>query len=140
MPGYVAAPDVETTDSDIPAGRPVADAVRSLPSVSASVAPTVTSGERESLYCTFWLPPASEFVATGNAWMVKLAFETSKKMFPTASILRRACVAPTFGRGTDSEPSFAVLAARTCGDARPPSGGRLIFTVAGVSRGGVGFA
>src|SRR4051812_50161288 len=118
MPGYVAAPDVETTDSDIPAGRPVADAVRSLPSVSASVAPTVTSGERESLYCTFWLPPVSEFVATGNAWMVKLAFETSKKMFPTASILRRACVQPQVRGVTRPEPSSAAVAARSCGVGR----------------------
>ncbi len=58
--------------------------------MSASVAVIVTSGESESLYCTDWLPPPSELVTTGNAWIVKSLWFTSKKMLPTASTLIRA--------------------------------------------------
>src|SRR5215210_2335118 len=61
-------------------------------------------------------------------------------MFPTASIFRRAFVVPTFGRVTDSEPSFGVLAARTCGYVRPPSVERLILTAAVLTGGRFVFA
>jgi len=60
--------------------------------------------------------------------MVKFAFETSKKMFPRASTFTRAVVVGTFGIVTASEPSFAVLAASTCGYVTPPSVDRLIPT------------
>ena len=104
----------------MPAGSPTATALRSLPSESASVAVIVTSGESESLYCTDWLPPApSELLTTGTAWIAKFAFERSKKMFPTASILTRACVVPTLGSVTGSEPSFGVLAASTSDTCNP---------------------
>ena len=49
-PGSVPAPEVEVTDSDKPAGRPVATAVRAEPADATSVAETVTC--EESLYCT----------------------------------------------------------------------------------------
>jgi hypothetical protein len=44
---------------------------------------------------------------------VKFVFETSKKMFPTASTFTRAVVVSVFGSVTTSEPSFGVLAAST---------------------------
>jgi hypothetical protein len=69
--GKVESSVVETIASDSPAGSPLADALRPGPNVSASVAVTVTSGESESLYCTDWLPPPSEFVTTGSASTVK---------------------------------------------------------------------
>src|SRR5262245_12048627 len=62
--------------------------------------------------------------------IVKSAFETSKKMLPTASTLIRASVVAMFGIVTGSEPSFAVLAAKTTGYVWPPSDDRLIFTFA----------
>ena len=49
-PGSVAAPDVETTASDMPEGSPVATAVRAEPVDATSVAETVTW--EASLYCT----------------------------------------------------------------------------------------
>ena len=60
--------------------------------------------------------------------IVKFAFETSKKTLPTASTFTRAVVVGTFGIVTASEPSFAVLAASTCGYVTPPSVETLIFT------------
>jgi hypothetical protein len=60
--------------------------------------------------------------------IVKFAFETSKKTLPSASIFTRALLVATCGIVTDSEPSFAVLAASTCGYVCPPSLERLIFT------------
>src|SRR4051794_14070076 len=51
-------------------------------------------------------------------------------MFPTASILTRAFVVATFGTVIASEPSFAVLAARTIGEVWPPSTESEIFTLA----------
>jgi hypothetical protein len=72
---------------------------------------------------------------------VKFVFETSKKMFPSASTLTRAVVVSAAGSVTSSVPSFAVLAASTSGYVRPPSeeseiltfavetGGRSVFAV-----------
>lgn len=64
------------------------------------------------------------------ATIVKLTFEISKKMFPTASTLIRAVVVGLFGIATDSEPSFGVLATTTIGNEVPPSVERVIFTLA----------
>ena len=47
--------------------------------------------------------------------MVKLAFEISKKILPTASILIRAVVVGVFGIVNTSVPSLGVLAASTVG-------------------------
>ena len=60
--------------------------------------------------------------------IVKFAFETSKKTLPSASIFTRAELVAKCGIVTASEPSFGVLAARTCGYVSPPSVDRLIFT------------
>ena len=46
---------------------------------------------------------------------MKFVFETSKKTFPTASILTRAVVVEMSGMVTSCEPSLAVLATRTYG-------------------------
>ena len=51
--------------------------------------------------------------------MLKFVFEISKKMLPTASIFIRAVVVSMSGIRTDSEPSLAVLAARTVGKGGP---------------------
>jgi hypothetical protein len=59
---------------------------------------------------------------------VKFAFETSKKMFPTASTFTRAVVVSVLGSVTTSEPSFVVLAASTVGYVCPPSVESEIFT------------
>jgi hypothetical protein len=61
------------------------------------------------------VPPLSEFVTTGTASIATLLFEMSKKMLPTASTLIRAVVVAMFGIVNASEPSFAVVAASTCG-------------------------
>src|SRR5215831_17630287 len=47
VPGSVDASEVDATESASPAGRPLAEAVRPEPSVSSSVAVTVTAGDRE---------------------------------------------------------------------------------------------
>ena len=52
---------------------------------------------------------------------MKFVFETSKKMFPTASTFTRAVVVSVFGSVTTSEPSFGVLAASTVRYLWPPS-------------------
>src|SRR5688572_11196746 len=54
----------------------------------------------------------------GVTW--KFAFETSKKMFPTASTLMRAVVVVPAGITTACEPSFGVLATSTVGNDVPP--------------------
>jgi hypothetical protein len=61
---------------------------------------------------------------------VKLAFETSKKTFATASTLTRAVVVSVAGRVTSSVPSFAVLAASTSGYVWPPSEESAMLTFA----------
>ena len=64
------------------------------------------------------------------AIMLKSVFEISKKMLPTASIFIRPVVVSMSGIRTDSEPSLAVLAARTVGKVFPPSVEREILTLA----------
>ena len=71
VPGSVDAPDVAVTASASPAGSPDAVAVRPEPTVSASLAETVTGGEIEPPYATLADPPPSEFVTTGTASTVK---------------------------------------------------------------------
>ncbi len=81
----------------------IREALSAEPSVSGSVAVTVTSGESESLYCT-WAPPAgASLLTTGTPEIVKSEFEMSKNTFPTASILTRACVVPTRHCRADSK-------------------------------------
>ena len=55
------------------------------------------------------------------AEIVKFAFETSKKTFPTASTFTRAVAVSVFGRVTTSDSSFGVVAASTVGYVWPPS-------------------
>ena len=62
--------------------------------------------------------------------IVKLAFEISKKMLPTASIFIRAVVVAVLGIVSTSEPSFGVLAANTVGKVCPPSVDKEILTLA----------
>ena len=61
---------------------------------------------------------------------MKFVFETSKKMFPTASTFTRAVVVSVFGSVTTSDPSFGVDAASTVGYVCPPSADSVIFTLA----------
>ena len=62
--------------------------------------------------------------------MVKLVLEISKKILPTASTLILAVVLGVAGMVTVSLPSFAVLAASTVGNVKPPSVDKDIFTFA----------
>ena len=62
--------------------------------------------------------------------MVKLAFEISKKIFPTASTFILAVVVGRLGMLNISEPSFVVLAINTVGKVCPPSVDKDIFTLA----------
>jgi hypothetical protein len=64
------------------------------------------------------------------AVMVKLVFEISKKILPTASIFILAVVEGVFGITNVSVPSFGVLAAKTVGKVCPPSVDKEIFTLA----------
>src|SRR5437868_3090893 len=57
-----------------------------------------------------WLVGLIETLQLVPAVIVKLAFEISKKMLPTASTLTRACVVGVFGTVTASEPSLGVVA------------------------------
>ena len=61
---------------------------------------------------------------------MKFVFETSKKMFPTASTLTRAVVVSVLGSVTTSVPSFGVLATSTIGYVCPPSVESETFTFA----------
>jgi hypothetical protein len=80
------------------------------------------------------LPFGDVTVSVGPpATIVKLTFETSKKMLPTASTFIRAAVVGLFGIVTDSEPSFGVLASTTRGNEVPPSVESVIFTLAQVT-------
>src|SRR5204863_4087514 len=90
VPGRTPAADVVETESESPAGSPVATAESDEPSESASDAETTSGGEIAEPYTTL----AFAAVTAGCAWIVKFAFETSKKTFPTASILIRAVVVP----------------------------------------------
>src|ERR1051325_6279260 len=67
------------------------------------------------------------------AAMVKLAFEMSKKILPTASTLMRAVEVGVLGRMTVSEPSFGVEATRTVGKVLPPSVESEILTLAALT-------
>src|SRR5690606_22157528 len=60
-------------------------------------------------------------VGTVAAVILKLAFDISKKIFPTASIFILAVVVVTLGIVTNSEPSLGVLAVITVGYVNPPS-------------------
>jgi len=60
----------------------------------------------------------------------KLESETSKKIFPRASIFMRAVVVAILGSVTASLPSFAVESASTVGNVMPPSVESDIFTFA----------
>jgi hypothetical protein len=57
----------------------------------------------------------------------------SKKMLPTASTFIRAVVVEAWGTVTASEPSLAVLAARTSGKVFPPSVESVIRTLAALT-------
>src|SRR5690349_24271590 len=72
--------------------------------------------------------------------MVKLAFEISKKIFPTASTFILAVVVGVFGIVSTSLPSFGVLAASTVGKVCPPSVDKDIFTFAQLTGEAVVFA
>ena len=65
--------------------------------------------------------------------IVKLTSETSKKIFPTASILMRAVVVGKFGIVTLSEPSFAVLSTMTFEKLVPPFVDNRILTLAALT-------
>lgn len=60
----------------------------------------------------------------------KFASEMSKKTLPMDSTFILPAVVPVLGMVNDSEPSFAVLAARTTGKLRPPSNEMEILTLA----------
>ena len=70
---------------------------------------------------------------TVGALIVKFVSEISKKILPTPSTFIRAVVVCMFGITTDSEPSLAVLAARTVGKVLPPSVEREILTFAALT-------
>ena len=89
-----------------------------MPSVSESVAGTV--------------PPT---VVVGAAAIAKSAWLTSKKTLPTASILKRAFAAVTFGMTNCCEPSFGVESAIMIGNVWPPSSDSVIFTFAALTGG-----
>ena len=67
---------------------------------------------------------------TGGAPIVKLVFEISKKIFPTASTFTRQVVPGVDGTVIVSVPSLAVADASTVGKVSPPSVDNKIFTVA----------
>ena len=69
----------------------------------------------------------------GAAVIVKFVSEISKKILPTASTFIRAVDVGVLGIKTDSEPSLAVLAARTVGNVLPPSVEREILTFAALT-------
>src|ERR1700749_3148258 len=85
--------------------------VAGAPSVSARVAGTV--------------PPT---VPVGAGTMANDWCEMSKNTLPTASTLKRAADAVTFGSTTRAEPVFGTAPASTYGYVMPPSVDRLIFT------------
>ena len=60
--------------------------------------------------------------------MVKLVFEISKRMFPTASTFMRLVVPELDGTVTTSDPSLAVEEAKTVGKVFPPSVDNKMFT------------
>jgi hypothetical protein len=62
--------------------------------------------------------------------MVKLVFEISKKILPTASTFIRAVVVAVLGMVSTSVPSFGVLDVNTVGKVWPPSVDKDIFTFA----------
>jgi hypothetical protein len=62
--------------------------------------------------------------------IVKLAFEISKKIFPTASTFILAVVVGVFGMANTSDPSLAVLDVSTVEKVCPPSVDSDIFTFA----------
>lgn len=62
--------------------------------------------------------------------IVKLLFEISKKIFPTASTFILAVVVGVFGITNVSVPSLGVLAINTVGKVWPPSVDKEIFTLA----------
>ena len=64
------------------------------------------------------------------AVMVKLVFEMSKNILPTASTFILAVVVGVFGMVNVSVPSLGVLAANTVGKVCPPSVDKEIFTLA----------
>src|SRR3954454_10237406 len=71
------------------------------------------------------LPPT---VVVGAGTMANDWWEMSKNTLPTASTLKRAADAVTFGSTTRAEPVFGAAAASTYGYVVPPSVDRLIFT------------
>src|SRR6478672_1524431 len=64
----------------------------------------------------------------GAVPIVKLVFEISKKILPTASTFIRFFVPGVEGTATTSEPSLGVEAAKTVGKVFPPSVDNKIFT------------
>ena len=74
--------------------------------------------------------PSKSYFARTGAVTEKFASETSKKTFPTASILTRACEVTPIGIVTSAEPSFGVLAKSTVGKVWPPSVESEILTFA----------
>lgn len=72
--------------------------------------------------------------------IVKLVFEISKKILPTASTFILAVVVAPTGIVTACEPSLAVLAAKTVGNVWPPSVDNEILTFAQLTGAAVVFA
>ena len=64
----------------------------------------------------------------GGVDIVKLVFEISKKIFPTASTFIRLVVPCTEGTVTTCEPSLGVADAKTVGNVFPPSVDNKMFT------------
>jgi hypothetical protein len=74
------------------------------------------------------------------ATIVKFAFDTSKKTFPTASTFTRAVVVALLGTTISSDPSLGVLDAITMGNVVPPFVESEIFTFAQLTGAAVVFA
>ena len=62
--------------------------------------------------------------------IVKLLFEISKKILPTASTFTRLVEPGETGTVITSDPSFGVEATKTVGNVFPPSVDNKIFTLA----------
>ncbi|MDP1614816.1 MAG: hypothetical protein Q8L68_03380, partial [Methylococcales bacterium] len=78
--------------------------------------------------------------ATGLLIIVKLTFETSKKIFPTASTFILACVVGKFGKVITCEPSLGVLAIISVENVLPPLVDKSIRTFAQLTGNAVVFA
>ena len=114
----------------VPAGIPEAERLIGVEYPKNEIAPRVITDVEGPLQVTLFATGESKSKSGSVPEIVKLVFEISKKIFPTASTFILAVVEGVLGMVTVSEPSFAVLAINTIGKVNPPSVDRDIFTLA----------